>query len=147
MERSHQNRVTVSRHKSPLFQTPNPISTVQNEDQWVKNVLAKKSSRSDHGLISIKAEDQNCPGEKKFNNKDALFTDWNNNLPELQIQSPPFRLEINELKISLSNFRSIGPHTKRDRPFDEIWTVKRRKEISVFLLSNFKNSVALFFSL
>ena len=36
---------------------------------------------------------------------------------------------------------------KRDQPFDEIWTVKRRKEISVFLLSNFKNSVALSFSL
>ena len=41
MERSHQNRVTIPGHKTPLFRTPNPISTVQNEDQWVKNVLPK----------------------------------------------------------------------------------------------------------
>ena len=45
---------------------------------------------------------------------------------DLQIRSPPFRLKINESQTSSPNFRSIGPQTKRDHAFDEIWAVKKK---------------------
>ena len=44
------------------------------------------------------------------------------------IQSPLFRMKINQSWTSPSNFRSIGPQTKQDRAFDEIWAVKKKTE-------------------
>ena len=74
------------------------------------------------------------PGWEEISDKDALFTDWNNNLPTLEIRSPPFRLDINELKISPSNFRSIGPHEAGSAVW---WNLdsKEKKKKSAFFFS------------
>ena len=50
--------------------------------------------------------------------------------PDLQIQSAPFRIKINESRTSPPNFRLIGPQTKQDRTFDEIWAVKKKLNFS-----------------
>ena len=84
---------------------------------------------------------KNCPGRKTHQNISTVLG-LNDNHSELQIQSSPFRLNTNESRTSPQNFRPIGPQTKRDQTFDEIWAMKRKALIfSLLFLS--QNPVAL----
>ena len=69
-------------------------------------------------------------GLKTHQNRGSVL-ELKDNRTELQILSPPFRLKINESWTSLPSFRSIGPQTKQDRTFDEIWTVKKKLSFSL----------------
>ena len=51
----------------------------------------------------------------------SLLLSLSNDFLKLQIRSSPFRLKINESRNSPPNFSSIGPRTKWDQTFDEIW--------------------------
>ena len=124
MERSHQNRVTVPGHKTPLFELQIQSPSFKMKIKELRTCSPKISSI--RPCIDVDRRWWSKLSGRKTQQHRGTVLGLKHDLPELQNRSPPFRWKINESSTSPPNFRSIEPQTKRDQTFDEIWAVKRK---------------------